>query len=273
MHIFKLVTINILTDLSLWEKRKKLLARGLTALNPDLIALQEIHLPHNPAQWLADQLGYEHVFLTPKTGFESNREAIAILSRLPIDNYAALDLKGQNRVAQFVQVSVVDQPLIVANGHFYWQPGESAVRLQQVERLLEWLKSIPGNPPCIVCGDFNSTPETAAIQRMRQDFSSAYAAIHGAEPEYTCPTPLPRSAWSQLRTFLGFFLLVRPNHLDPNWRGTLDYIFFDPRLKVMDCQVILDQPSPDNSQIYPSDHFGLFATIKCEIDPKDYQNP
>jgi len=261
MHTINIVTINVLADLSRWEKRRSLLVQGLIASNPDLVALQEIHLPHNPAQWLADQLGFEHIYLTPKTGFERNREAIAILSRLPFENQADLDLKGQHRVAQFVQVRVGNQPLVIANGHFYWQPGESAVRLQQVERLLEWLKYIPGKPPCIVCGDFNSTPETAAIRRMRLDYSSAYAAIHGAEPEYTCPTPLPRSTWSQLRTFLGFFLLVRPNHLNPKWRGTLDYIFFDSHLKVLDCQVVLDQPSPDNLEIYPSDHFGLCATF------------
>jgi endonuclease/exonuclease/phosphatase family metal-dependent hydrolase len=267
MRTIKIVTVNILTDLSRWEKRRSILAEGLIASQPDLVALQEIRLPHNPSRWLADQLGYDHIFLTPKTGFESNREAIAMLSRLPFERQSTLDLKGQNRVAQFVQVSFDNRPLIIANGHIYWQPGESPVREQQIERLIEWLKTIPGNPACIVCGDFNSTPETAAIRRMCKDFSSAYAAIHGSEPDYTCPTPLPRSMWSQLRTFLGFFVLVRPNHLDRKWRGTLDYIFFDSRLKALDCQVILDQPSQDDDEIYPSDHFGLCATFSRLPDP------
>ncbi len=267
MRTIKIVTVNILTDLSRWEKRRSLLARGLISSNPDLVALQEIRLPNNPSRWLADQLGYDHIFLTPKTSYESNREAIAILSRLPFERQAALDLKGQNRVAQFVQVSFDNQPLIIANGHFYWQPGESPVRVHQVERLIDWLKNIPANPASIVCGDFNSTPETLAIRRMRQDFSSAYAAIHGTEPEFTCPTPLPRSIWSQLRTFLGFFVLIRPNHLDSKWRGTLDYIFFNSRLKTLDCQMIFDQPSPDDSEIYASDHFGLCATFSWARDP------
>jgi endonuclease/exonuclease/phosphatase family metal-dependent hydrolase len=261
MQTIKLATINILTDLSRWKERRVLLSQGLIASNPDLVALQEVRLPQNPARWLADQLGFKYIYLSPKAGFERNHEAIAILSRLPFESQATLDLRGQNRVAQFVQIRMGDQPVIIANGHFYWQPGESTVRLQQVERLIEWLKSIPLNPASIVCGDFNSTPETAAVRRMHQDFSSAYAAIHGTEPEYTCPTPLPRSVWSQLRTFLGFFLLARSKHLNSKWRGTLDYIFFDSRLKAINCQVILDQASPDNHEIYPSDHFGLCATL------------
>jgi endonuclease/exonuclease/phosphatase family metal-dependent hydrolase len=261
MQTIKLATINILTDLSRWKERRTLLVRGLLATYPEMVALQEVRLPQNPAQWLADQLGFEYIYLSPKAGFEKNHEAIAILSRLPFERQVTLEFRGQNRVAQFVQVRMEDQPLIIANSHLYWQPGESAVRLQQVECLLEWLKSVPGNPACIVCGDFNSTPETTAIRRMRMNFSSAYNAIHGTEPEYTCPTALPRSMWSQLRTFLGFFLLGRSKHLDSKWRGTLDYIFFDSRLMVEDCQVILDNASPDNQKIYPSDHFGLCATL------------
>ena len=233
----------------------------MAALAPDLIALQEVRLPLNPAGWLADRLGFPYLHLTPKTGFERSREAIAILSRLPFENQGMVDLKGQHRVAQYVQVRAGNHPVVVANGHFYWQPGESGVRLRQVERLLERLKSIPGDPPCVVCGDFNSTPETGAIQTMRQRFVSAYAAIHGDEPEYTCPTPLPHSTWSQLRTFLGFFLLFRPKHIHSQWCGTLDYIFVDPRLRVRDCQVVLDQPAPGMPHIYPSDHFGLCATM------------
>ncbi len=260
--MFKIVTINILDDLSHWLARRRLLAEGLAQLKPDLVAVQEVRLPQNPAQWLAEQIGLPNISLTPKRGFESTREAIAILSRLPFESTGMLDLQGQQRVAQYVQVQIDGCSWVIANGHFYWQPGESPVRFHQVERLLDWLKSLPGDLPCIVCGDFNSTPEEASIQLMRQRFVSAYAAIHGHEPDYTCPTPLPRSFRSSLRTWLGFFLLNRRKQLNLKWRGTLDYIFVDPRLHLLDCQVVLDQPAPDNPRIYPSDHFGLCATLE-----------
>jgi len=261
MSALKIVTINILFDLSRWAERRDLLVQGLAQLKPDLVALQEVRLPENTAQWLADQLGYAHVSLCPKTSFERRKEALAILSRLPFQAQGWLDLGGQHRVAQYVQVSHGDLPLVLANTHLYWQPGESPTRLRQVERLLAWLKDLPGEPACIVCGDFNGTPETQAIQRMRQDLVSAFAAVNGHEPDYTCPTPLPHAFWPSLRTLLGFFLLVRPSQLDLSWRGTLDYIFLDPRLEPLACQVVLDQPSKDRPDIYPSDHFGLCADI------------
>ncbi len=262
----KILTINILSDLSRWEQRKDLLAKQIAALSPDVIALQEVCLSPragqlNPAEWLASFLGYANLLITPKTNFEARREAIALLSRLPFTESAWLDLGGQNRVAQYIRLQHAGEDAVIANGHFYWQPGESAARLAQIERLLAWLHAIPGRPPCIVCGDFNSTPETAPIQRMRQEYLSAYAAVHGAEPAYTCPTPLARSPITASRTLLGFFFLLRPRHLNLSWRGVLDYIFVDPRLPIRDCQVTLDQPSPTDPRIYPSDHFGLCATL------------
>ena len=261
MKSFNIVTINILVDLSHWKARRNLLAEGLAALEPDLIALQEVSLPENPANWLAHELGMENCYLSPKTGFEATREGIAILSNHPIKARATLDLEGQQRVAQYVQLDLEGQPLILANSHLYWQPGNSAQRLKHAGQIIRWLQDLPYDMPVIICGDFNGTPETTAVAMMRQHYRSAYEIIHSREPVYTCPTPLPRSTWSTLRTLLGFFLLLRPQHLQIDWRGTLDYIFVNNKINVIDCRIVLDQPSPINPRIYPSDHFGIFANV------------
>jgi len=258
---FNLVTINILVDHSRWKARRNLLAEGLSALQPDIIALQEVSLPHNPAIWLAHELGMEFCYLSPKTGFEASREGIAILSRHPFCAQATLDLEGQQRIAQYVQLDIGDQSLVLANTHLYWQPGNSAIRLKQVGLIIRWMQDLPHAMPVIICGDFNGTPETTAVAMMRQHYRSAHEIIHNREPAYTCPTPLPRSTWSTLRTLLGFFLLLRPQHLRLDWRGTLDYIFVNQQLLVNDCRVVLDQPSPLNARLYPSDHFGIFANL------------
>lgn len=261
MPALKVVTINIFSDLSLWHRRRGLLLQGLTDLNPDLIALQEVSLPENNAQWLAEQIGIEHVYLCPKTGKASTREALAILSRLPFDNQGMLDLKTQSRVAQYVQVRIAGQPVVIANGHFFWQPGDSPERQRQIERLLGWLDSFATHLPIIVCGDFNSLPESPSILKMRQAFVSAYAARHGREPEYTTPTPLPRSKWKLLQTLLRFIKYIRLKDVELDWQGTLDYIFVNELIHVRDCQLVLDQPAPENPRLYPSDHFGLMAVL------------
>jgi hypothetical protein len=46
------------------------------------------------------------------------------------------------------------------------------------------------------------------------------------------------------------------------WGGTVDYIMVDPSVKVLSCEVILDQPSPQDSRVYASDHFGLMAVLE-----------
>ena len=261
MKSFTIVTINILVDLSHWKARRNLLVEGLSALEPDFIALQEVSIPENPANWLAHELGLDHYYLSPKTGFEASREGIAILSRYPITGQATLDLEGQQRVAQYVHLDMGGQPLVIANTHLYWQPGNSAVRLKQVGLIIRWMQDLPQEMPVIICGDFNGTPETTALAVMRQHYRSAHTIIHNREPDFTCPTPLPRSTWSTLRTFLGFFFLLRPQHIRLDWRGTLDYIFVNNNVIVNDCRVVLNQPSPLNPRIYPSDHYGIFANL------------
>jgi len=276
MPPLKALTINLLNDLSRWDERKNLIAQGVNGLQPDLITLQEVKLPLNTAQWLADQLNQSGhrdrpytVHLCPKSGKAKDHEGIAVLSRLPVDGEAHLDLQRQGRVAQYVRIKINDRRLIFANTHLYWEPGESKERLKQVERLLEWLRTTPADT-VIVCGDFNSEPHHSATKRMRKHFSSAYQAFHGKEPDYTCPTPLTnrqdgmeqlaRAAWSISWRFAAV-LKGRTKNASRNWRGTLDYIFVNNGIKVKSCDVVLNQPALQDATLYPSDHFGLVAEL------------
>ena len=129
----------------------------------------------------------------------------------------------------------------------------------QLEKMAQIVSKHQG--PLVVCGDFNGVPETPAIERMRQYFDSAYRFVNKHEPEYTCPTSLPQSKRVHIRNFVMWLLQMRPNP-NANWRGTLDYIFVDPRLQTLDCKVVLNIPASENPQIYPSDHLGLWAEIK-----------
>ncbi len=68
--MIRVATINILNDLSRWDARRVLLAAGLHALSPDLIALQGVRDPlgTSTAHWLAGELGGYSVPIRPKTG-------------------------------------------------------------------------------------------------------------------------------------------------------------------------------------------------------------
>ncbi|MEJ7640027.1 MAG: endonuclease/exonuclease/phosphatase family protein [Singulisphaera sp.] len=161
------------------------------ALSLDVIALQEVIDPlrASTAHWLADELGDYSVHVCPKAGLGRTREGVAILSRIPVERHETLDLGGQQRTAQLVRVRAGGRPVVVVNTHLYWLPGAQAARVRQVERLLDWVGAIEPGATVVVCGDFNATPGSIAIALVKRSLTSAHEAVHGHEPEYTCPTP------------------------------------------------------------------------------------
>jgi endonuclease/exonuclease/phosphatase family metal-dependent hydrolase len=264
----RVATVNILNDLSRWAERRSLLAQGLDGLTLDLIALQEVSDPlgASTAHWLARELGGFEVFVCPKAGWGRRREGIAVLSRLPVQRHKILDLRSQQRTAQLVEIRAGGHKLVLVNGHFYWPPGVHGARVRQVERLLAWIEAEVPGVPVIACGDFNATPGSRAIALISRTFVSAHQAFHGAEPEYTCPTPLVSGARVRGPVTRGLLRLFSNAPGEP-WRGTLDYIFVSPAVRVLECSVILDRPSPDDPTVYASDHLGLAATLEvpaCE---------
>ena len=269
-HTITVATLNILNDARRWDERKHMIVEGFKHHRPDLIALQEVMLPVKNAEWLAGELsssehGHYSLHITPKTGKKhSQLEGIATLSRLPVDSAHWHDLASQNRVAQLVRVQVNGKPFIFVNGHFFWHPGDSDQRLKQIQLLKKWIDTHSDGATetgIVVCGDFNGTPESRAIASMRQHFQSAYAAVHGREPHWTCPTPLQWSTqpWREtVMNVLGLATTLKPGP----WRGTLDYIFVNDQVQVEDCHLSFTAHAPHDETLFPSDHLGLVAKVR-----------
>ena len=259
--ILRVVTFNLLNDPTFWNERAPLIVDGLKSLEPDVIALQEVRLPSNNAAWIAEQLGGFEAYVCPKTGARGLLEGEALLSRLPVEDHSTLTFGRQGRVAHRITVRTSAGPWVIGNAHLFFSAFDDVTRGFHVQRLLGWL---PEGTPTVVCGDFNAEPGYASLARMRRRFRSAYAVAHGAEPDFTCPTPLDRGPGFRhgvrrlaLR-LLGWVL--RPGQ--PSWQGTLDYVFVSPEIQVDRCELVLNAPDPSNPSIYPSDHMGLMATLR-----------
>ena len=258
--MLSIATLNLLNDLTFWPERAPLIIAELRRLQPDLVALQEINIPSDNAAWITAQLDGYSLHICPKKGRLGQREGLAILSRLPVETHQTLSMSAQGRVAHWISVDHEGQRWLLANTHLFWSPVDDDLRLHQVRRLLSHL---PHHDPTIICGDFNSMPYYRSIKLIKKQFSSAYAAVHGDEPAYTSPTPLKRgpglrhSARRTALRLIGSILIGR----NASWRGTIDYIFVNSRVQVLDCSIAFDQPSPHDSQIYPSDHLGLIANL------------
>jgi endonuclease/exonuclease/phosphatase family metal-dependent hydrolase len=260
--VIRVATVNILNDLSRWDERRTLLVGELDALSPDLIALQEVTDPlgMSTAHWLADELGGYSVHACPKTGWARRWEGIAILSRFPVEDHETLDLCSQQRTAQLVRVQAGGRPVVLINGHYYWPVGAHSSQVKQVGLVLDRVKALEPGTSVIVCGDFNATPGSRAIALMYQAFDSAHRVRHGHEPGFTCPTALISGGRVRRGIARGLRRAFSVRACDL-WSGCLDYIFVSPDVRVVECGVFLDRPSPGDPTLYASDHLGLAATL------------
>ena len=255
--MLRVITLNTLVDLSDWDLRGQVIVKTLTDLQPDLIAFQEVVLPLNTAQWVADQLEGYQVYITPGAGLMGNNEALAILTRLQVLNLNVLDLKYQNRKAQVLTMLKDQQVFLYVNTHLQWQEEPAPQRLEQAQIITARLAQYPRRVPRIIAGDFNTHPGSATYLHLLEKYASAYVKTHGREPDKTFPSPLNRQA---LRTDPGNQYHHFLNKDDA--AATLDYIFVSPGIQVMKCEVVFDTPHPDFAHIYASDHFGLMADLK-----------
>jgi endonuclease/exonuclease/phosphatase family metal-dependent hydrolase len=258
--MLRLVTFNLANDLHLWTERAPLILAELERLAPDVLALQEVSLPFDNAGWLAEQLGGYQVIMGPKSRSRGEIEALAILSRLPVEDHDRLEFGDQDRVAMRAIVRQGDERWEVANAHLHWSLRDDVLRARQVRRMVDWLGH---ELPTIVCGDFNAKPGWKAVAIAREHYSSAHERVHGHEPHYTFPTPLYRGARLGPRSRHLASAMMRPvfNHPRAPWRTTLDYIFVDQRVEVLACDVAFDVPDPARPWLYPSDHLGLAAEL------------
>ncbi|MGD0837501.1 MAG: endonuclease/exonuclease/phosphatase family protein [Polyangia bacterium] len=259
--------------LNLWgaeaplDRRMQVVVAALRALNPDVVALQEVReaLPRlpNQAQAIGEALGLSHVF-SPATPVEDGQEGLAILSTGPIIEQRTLALPHaqpkERRILLSARVSLGQGSLWVHTTHLNYRLAHGKEREDQVKAIEASLVQLGGERPQILMGDFNARPESDEIRWLRGQvtlegrrtyFQDAWERIHPGEPGWTWATANPYTA--------------RLAFLEPDRR--IDYIFVtamrgDGRGTVHDCRIVLDRGEPDG--VFASDHFGLCAEIQVE---------
>ncbi len=255
-----IATLNLLNDLTFWKERRSLIVSELRRSMPDVVALQEVSVQISNAHWIAEQLGGYEVYLCPKSNGLGAHEGLAILSRLPVEKHETLAFGQQGRVAQRAMLLKGGQRWVVANTHLYWSPFDDPIRRRHAHRLLAWLGD---DLPTVLCGDFNSLPHYKALTHLRQRFASAHVVHHGREPDFTFPTPLKRGPGlrhSARRAALRLIGQVIDRRRSA-WQGTVDYIFIDRGIHVLKCGVLFNKPAEHDSLLFPSDHYGLAASL------------
>ncbi len=250
----KVATLNLRHNQDRWPERRPLVIAELARERPHLVGLQEVWLPGSQAAVVTDLLnaacaaagyGERYTFRQqPKVGFEGLWEGIAILSRLPVEDYGWLSLGGGERVAQRLRAALPAGGRVdFYNTHLHHRRAEQ-LRLLQARRLLDWMAERPAGSFPILVGDMNAVPGSPPIQAFKAQLRSAHEVVRGREPDYTDPTPLGGKERSP--------------------RKVIDYIFVTPATdagRVVRAWRAFECPAPGDPTLYASDHFGLMAEI------------
>lgn len=240
---------------------------GLGELAPDVVALQEVRevpssLP-NQAETLAKAVGYHHVF-APATPIGGGQEGLALLSRDPIVESAAVELPHaepkERRILLSARIASGQGGFWIHTTHLNYRLVHGKQREDQVQAIDASLAGRATDAPHILMGDFNARPESDEIRWLRglvtlggrrTYFQDAWDRLHPGEPGWT---------WARANPYTAKLAFLEPDR-------RLDYIFVTPmrgdgRGTIHSCRIVFEQPSAD--RVYASDHFGLLADIQVE---------
>jgi endonuclease/exonuclease/phosphatase family metal-dependent hydrolase len=248
MATVTVATLNLFHEMGRWPERRSLLIDQLVALAPDVIGLQEVNLATDQGMAICraaserlPEPGYT-VYHLARPGQSAHRDAQAVMTRLPVVAHEGLDYLMHECVAQRLRLRLPDgAALDFYNTHLHFPPSEVNARLEQAQRLLEWIDTFGGADATVVVGDFNAYAGEPTVDLMKSRFASAHEAANGGEPEKTWPTPV--------------------NDWDPSAPGCLDYVFVDGA-RVLEAGLAFDAPDPNDETLYPSDHLGVMARLE-----------
>jgi endonuclease/exonuclease/phosphatase family metal-dependent hydrolase len=192
----------------------------------DIIGLQEVRINDKKYDIIEklEALGYKHFFAETEQVWEGEKyqHGPAIFTTLPILHAEKIQLApvGDNeRAAAYTQVDVEGMPLHVFNTHLvHTHQKESREQKAQVDILVN---RFPVSR-VIAMGDFNATPESAAVQKMSKVLVDS--------------DPLRQPTWSVYPEGCG---KCKPQNIDTK----LDYIFVSKDLKTNSFEVGLSSGS------------------------------
>ena len=244
---FRVVTLNLEQDHKRWDQRCPLVVEGMKALDPDIIALNEVSIARQTARELRKNIrsvqgiDYNLVQQTRVNGL-ATVEGEALLTRFAVVETGNLDFRSRDMVAQVARVLVDGRPLDVYVTHLYMSRGDDSLRLFQVQQLLAWIDRRNDVSDCIVCGDFNATLDMPSAALMASRF----------RPTQTSPT-----AFTPLAGLDG--AISHPYW--PRMDRCIDYIWTAGAIETVASGVCFDKPSPDDPSLWPSDHAGVWADL------------
>jgi endonuclease/exonuclease/phosphatase family metal-dependent hydrolase len=263
----RVLTLNVWGHGGSWHERRRILQAGLSALQPDLIALQETIVRDGYDQ-VEELLGTD-VHIAHQSGRHADGTGVSIVSRLPIAAVHEVDLHVTARCGDFpctvLAVEVETAPpigrVLFVNHFPSWQLDFEQERELQAVAAARFIDRLAGDSPMhvVVAGDLDADPDAASIR-----FWTGHQSLDGMSVCY-------RDAWASAHpgesghTFTPANPLMAPAAPDWPYRR-IDYILVrcgehaGSSLQIDSCDLAFDAP---REGVWASDHFGVFATLRA----------
>lgn len=258
----RVVSWNIWWRFGPWEERAPAIEATIRALDPDVVALQEVWGEQDGttfASQLGERLGYEHAY-AHRFDIDGVLFGNAILSRWPITSteWWPLPARGdaeEMRTLLFAGIDGPRGPFQVFCTHLNWRFDQSDVRQGQVRSICELVESKrPRVFPPILCGDMNAPPDSTEMQMLsgKTTLPVPKLVFHDA---WEMAGDGPGHTWSNENPYAA---------LDLEVARRIDFIYTGwPRAHgaghVTRCEVIGQQPVDG---VVPSDHYGVLAELR-----------
>ena len=258
----RVLTINIWNRSGPWDARLALLRKGVAAIDPDLVGLQEVieHDGRTQAEAIGEGLGYHAAFGVAHDLGAGVKFGNAVLSRWPITRQEIFPLpnagSAESRSLLMTEIASPHGKIPFFVTHLNWKFHEGHVREEQclaIATIVKETAPIAGLPPVLV-GDFNAQPEATEIR-----FLTGLHSLGGKSTFFG-------DCFDWIGAGPGFTYDARTN---PFAEGTheyprrIDYIFVrgptsDVKGKPLSAKVVFDEIVDG---VAPSDHYGVLAEI------------
>ena len=258
-----------------WDRRHRLIGETIRALDPDVIALQEV--PIDAPETLAALLGEDH-HLTHFSRPSEDGVAGTLATRWPHQVVQGIDLRIRDRslptlpwcAATIVELDSPVGPMIVAHHKPSWPFPFELEREEQAVLVARALEDHVGERDlhAVVLGDFDATPDSASLQFWRGRRPSLGMSVC-YQDAWECAHPDEAGFTFELRN-----PLVLEGEVATAVSRRIDHILVrsglhGPTLQVADCRRVLDEPV---NGVWASDHFGVVADLVLPERPPGFRS-
>lgn len=240
----RIATMNVWFGEHYQRLRWEAIFKSLQASDVDIVAFQEV--TSSFVRLLARQgwtAGYQWI---DDGGVAGGGYGAAILSRVAVDRAYRIDLPSEmGRCLLAVEVLDEGQPFTFATTHLESYQKNADYRAAQLQRIQD---ALLGAPQGILCGDLNFCASwQLENDRLSPRFTDLWSSLRPSEPGYTVDTQGNRMLAGKEKPPVRFdrLLLFSEN---ARWRGET-------------IELLGNQALPGLPTVYPSDHYGLLASI------------